>query len=67
MVMVVRRAAPPVHRLAVFTPNRVDLAALGHRLQRPVDGGKPDLRSTTAHGLEQFLSAPEAGVALESV
>ena len=53
------RAAAPVDRLAVLGAQHVDLAAVGERLQRPVDRGQPDVLAVAAQQVVDVLGAAE--------
>jgi hypothetical protein len=58
-VMVVPGRTAPVRHFAVTGPQRVDLAALSHRLQGPVDGGQPDPVAALAEQVVDLLRGTE--------
>ena len=59
--MVVVRGAPPVHGLAAAGAQDVDLAGVGQRLQRAVDGGQADALADAAQLLVDLLRGAEVG------
>src|SRR5665811_1827338 len=59
VVVVLAPGAPAVDRLAVGGAQRIHLAAVCQRLQRPVDGGQPDLLPAFAQQLVQVLGRAE--------
>ena len=59
VVVVVAPRAAAVDGLAVDAAQHIHLTAVGQRLQRPVDGGQPDLLPAFAQQLVQVLGRAE--------
>src|SRR5690606_21496717 len=65
VVVVAFGCAGAVDRLAVVRAQHVDLTGVVQVLQRPVDGGQPDLGSLGAQVRIEVLSAAESGAVVE--
>jgi hypothetical protein len=59
MVVMCFGIAPAIERLASVRAEDIDLAGFSELVQRPVDGGQPDLAARSHEMLMELLRRPE--------